>query len=271
MSKSDGNFFTIHELLHTTRFGGRRWRGETIRFAMLQTPYREPLDWTVRNLEQAEARLKGWKEFAADRTGSKVSRALFDQILGLLLDDLDTPAALNLVDRVIKSDSATDRDRYTIYKTLVLLGFKGGRSNVSRLAEELTSTANNIAKFTTNDWQSIVSGVKLKPFLDSGKPKAGTKLLLSIELVRRFIDDIEPLVRDAIQPALIENLRYKKLEKFAPKETEFERQISDLLARRTAARARKDFKESDRIRDELAAMGVVIKDSKDGTTWEIAR
>ncbi len=28
---------------------------------------------------------------------------------------------------------------------------------------------------------------------------------------------------------------------------------------------------SDRIRDELAAMGVVLKDSKDGTTWEIAR
>jgi cysteinyl-tRNA synthetase len=31
------------------------------------------------------------------------------------------------------------------------------------------------------------------------------------------------------------------------------------------------MKESDRIRDELAAMGVVLKDSKDGTTWETAR
>ncbi len=49
------------------------------------------------------------------------------------------------------------------------------------------------------------------------------------------------------------------------------KQIDDLIADRTAARARKDFKESDRIRDELAAMGVVIKDSKEGTTWEIAR
>jgi cysteinyl-tRNA synthetase len=48
-------------------------------------------------------------------------------------------------------------------------------------------------------------------------------------------------------------------------------QIDGLISARTAARARKDFKESDRIRDELAAMGVVIKDSKDGTTWEIAR
>ena len=47
--------------------------------------------------------------------------------------------------------------------------------------------------------------------------------------------------------------------------------VDSLIAARTAARARKDFEESDRIRDELAAMGVVIKDSKEGTTWEIAR
>ncbi len=49
------------------------------------------------------------------------------------------------------------------------------------------------------------------------------------------------------------------------------KQVDALISDRTAARARKDFKESDRIRDELAAMGVVIKDSKDGTTWEVAR
>jgi cysteinyl-tRNA synthetase len=47
--------------------------------------------------------------------------------------------------------------------------------------------------------------------------------------------------------------------------------IDNLIADRTAARARKDFKESDRIRDQLAAMGIVIKDSKEGTTWEVAR
>ena len=47
--------------------------------------------------------------------------------------------------------------------------------------------------------------------------------------------------------------------------------VNALISDRTAARARKDFKESDRIRDELAAMGVAIKDSKDGTTWEVAR
>lgn len=52
--------------------------------------------------------------------------------------------------------------------------------------------------------------------------------------------------------------------------------VESLIDERTAARARKDFKESDRLRDELVAMGVVLKDGKgaDGkpvTTWEIAR
>ena len=41
------------------------------------------------------------------------------------------------------------------------------------------------------------------------------------------------------------------------------REVDRLIADRAAARARKDFKESDRIRDELAAMGVAIKDSKE--------
>ena len=47
--------------------------------------------------------------------------------------------------------------------------------------------------------------------------------------------------------------------------------VDALIAARLAARAGKNFKEADRIRDELTAMGVVLKDSKDGTTWEIAR
>ena len=43
------------------------------------------------------------------------------------------------------------------------------------------------------------------------------------------------------------------------------------IAARNAARKAKNFAEADRIRDELAAMGVVLKDAKDGTTWELAR
>ena len=50
-----------------------------------------------------------------------------------------------------------------------------------------------------------------------------------------------------------------------------ESKIVNLIDARNTARKAKNFKESDRIRDELAAMGVALKDSKDGTTWEIAR
>jgi cysteinyl-tRNA synthetase len=46
--------------------------------------------------------------------------------------------------------------------------------------------------------------------------------------------------------------------------------IEEMIRARKEARSRKDWKESDRIRDELAAKGILLKDSKDGTTWEIA-
>jgi len=45
--------------------------------------------------------------------------------------------------------------------------------------------------------------------------------------------------------------------------------VEALLAERATARKNKDFKTSDRIRDELAAMNVVIKDGPTGTTWEV--
>ena len=47
--------------------------------------------------------------------------------------------------------------------------------------------------------------------------------------------------------------------------------IEDKITARNAARAAKDFTEADRIRDELAKMGVALKDGPEGTTWEIAR
>jgi cysteinyl-tRNA synthetase len=51
-----------------------------------------------------------------------------------------------------------------------------------------------------------------------------------------------------------------------------EMHVARLIKARLEARAAKNFAESDRIRDELAAMGIALKDNKDGTTsWEVKR
>jgi cysteinyl-tRNA synthetase len=68
----------------------------------------------------------------------------------------------------------------------------------------------------------------------------------------------------------INPISYREVAKLQRGEVD-EVRIESLIADRNAARKGKDFKESDRIRDELAAMGVVLKDSKDGTTWEVKR
>ena len=47
--------------------------------------------------------------------------------------------------------------------------------------------------------------------------------------------------------------------------------VERLIVARAAARDAKNFAEADRVRDELAAMGVRVKDTRDGTTWEIGR
>jgi cysteinyl-tRNA synthetase len=50
------------------------------------------------------------------------------------------------------------------------------------------------------------------------------------------------------------------------------KRIEDLISERNAARKAKNFAEADRIRSVLAAMGIVVRDSKDGTsTWEVMR
>src|SRR5712664_852494 len=67
MAKSAGNFVTIQELLHTKKFGSRSWPGEVLRLAMLKTHYRQPIDWTIKALEESERMLRKWvAQFLSD-------------------------------------------------------------------------------------------------------------------------------------------------------------------------------------------------------------
>ncbi len=66
MSKSEGNFFTVDELLHTEKFGGQQWPGDVLRVAMLMKSYREPIDFSLGKLEEATKILARWKKSMAD-------------------------------------------------------------------------------------------------------------------------------------------------------------------------------------------------------------
>ena len=100
MSKSEGNFVTIYELLETDKLGGRTWPGEVLRLAMLMTHYREPIDFSVKRLEEAERLIAKWP--AAD-----VSDATPDQtVLAALGDDLNTVAAIQALHALAQAANA---------------------------------------------------------------------------------------------------------------------------------------------------------------------
>ena len=83
MSKSLGNFVTIRDLLND-------WPGEVLRLNMLKTHYRQPIDWTLKSLEESARTLDDWYWFAADGTTTKPAPA----VIAALSDDLNTPKAI---------------------------------------------------------------------------------------------------------------------------------------------------------------------------------
>ncbi|KPF56013.1 cysteine--tRNA ligase [Rhizobium sp. AAP116] len=100
MSKSEGNFVTINELLATEKFGGRQWPGEVLRLAMLMTHYREPIDFSVKRLEEAERLLAKWPAGDAGDTAPDAS------VIEALSDDLNTVAAVQAIHALAQAANA---------------------------------------------------------------------------------------------------------------------------------------------------------------------
>lgn len=88
MSKSLGNFFTVRDLL-------AHYPGEVIRFALLSTHYRQPMDWTESGLEQAKHCLD--RLYTALRTCNSIKQTndIDPGVLNALNDDLNTPLAIS--------------------------------------------------------------------------------------------------------------------------------------------------------------------------------
>jgi cysteinyl-tRNA synthetase len=89
MSKSLGNFFTVHELLD-------QYPGEAIRLLLLSAHYRQPLDFTHEGLVQAKATLDRWYGVLRGRPTAEANEVP-QSVEDALSDDLNTPQAISAI------------------------------------------------------------------------------------------------------------------------------------------------------------------------------
>ena len=94
MSKSLGNFFSVRELLN------KGFSGEVIRFVYLSTHYSKPMDWTAKKAEEAEATLRKWRKLTH---GCHSSKAISNEVIDALNDDLNTSKAITVLHRLAKT------------------------------------------------------------------------------------------------------------------------------------------------------------------------
>ncbi|WP_455466571.1 cysteine--tRNA ligase [Bartonella sp. B39] len=116
MSKSLGNFITIRSILENDFFEindiltnemKHNWAGLSVRFSMLQTHYREPLNWTFQRLTQSSRELYRWYELLRYEKGCvEKNEALDDSLINVLSDDLNTPNAFALLRKFYKTGDA---------------------------------------------------------------------------------------------------------------------------------------------------------------------
>ena len=201
MSKSLGNFVTINELLATEKFGGQKWSGQVLRLAMLKTHYRQPIDFTVKALEEVEKTLESWAELASRHKVALTSGPIEPALLEALQDDLNTAAAFAVLADLARKARQNAQDAQQLVYCAEFLGFD------------------------TTSWFSNAQA-------------------------------------DGAMAGLAADVKAK---------------VDELIHARLDARRNKNFAESDRIRDELVAMGIQLKDGKDPVTgdpttaWEVKR
>jgi cysteinyl-tRNA synthetase len=209
MSKSLGNFYSIHELLETETFGGRRWPGEVLRLAMLMTHYREPIDFSVRRLEEARSISLSWSNLA--RRYLPTDGAVLPAVLDALTDDMNTPQAIQKIQR------------------------SAGKP------QDIAASLHFLNLFEAR----IVAMAAAK----RAEQKAG----------------IHDALQNAFELVALQELGLNRAD------VEGRRDLRLTFIRE------KNWAEADRIRDELLAQGIQLKDGKDPatgervTTWEVKR
>jgi cysteinyl-tRNA synthetase len=212
MSKSLGNSFTIVEALKRVR------HAEVIRYFVVSSHYRGPVNYNFEQLTQATASLEriysALREVAPAQP-APVSRYT-EAFRAAMDDDFNTPEAVAVLQTMTRDLNVAKREG-----TALLAG---------QIAAELRILAGvlGIAQVPAEQW------ARLRTPSVQGDPPAA--------------------VAGTVPAA-------------GPEDGA----IEELIARRLQARKNKDFKEADRIRDELAAQGVILEDRPDGRTeWRRA-
>ncbi|MBX9468129.1 MAG: cysteine--tRNA ligase [Rhizobium sp.] len=263
MSKSEGNFVTINELLATEKFGGP-WPGAALRLAMLSSHYREPIDFTSSGLDLALKNLRRWLAAARSLGGYRMSIkghylyevrehfSIGEKVVEALLDDLNTPATIAAIEDYYKQAKAGSEDAaIELLTTLDALGFV---------------TPDNIDALS-----GVLSGDRIAEFGTEGIAKLRT--LQTLHANNAVVASASMISEFEAQGI------YIQFEKGGIVSVDGDG--SDWLASQIEARLAmikaKNWAEADRIRDQLLGKGIQLKDGKDPltgervTTWELKR
>ena len=229
MSKSLGNFLTIDDVL-------KSYNSNAIRFFILTNHYRMPVEF---NDEALSAANNGAKRLI----NSVKDWSLEDLRQEIKAENFDTEALNAFVE-------AMDDDMNTSKALAVLFS----------LVDKLKKTA-----------AEIVSSVQSSSNSDSTSKNEASKFAATIVFLGEVLG-FDFSLKD--KPSLSdEDLKAKILPLY--NEFGFENStgpkvlLDKLIEDRNAARANKDWAKSDLIRDKLLAVGILLKDSKEGTSWEI--
>lgn len=97
MSKSLGNFFTVREIL-------TKYQAEVIRFFILSSHYRSPLNYSDRHLDEAKASLDGlYLSLRGKSEGNgQILRDYVDKFSTAMDDDFNTPKAISVIHEVAR-------------------------------------------------------------------------------------------------------------------------------------------------------------------------
>ena len=224
MSKSLGNFFTIRELL-------KLYHPEVIRFFLLTTHYRSPIEYTDQSLTEAEKALE--KIYAT-------------------LQAIDNELSL--------SYSETEEEDLESLDNNVKEIIDGLNKRFCKAMDDDFNTALAIA--------SIFDAVRaINGWIKNKGYRRNSSSIKMLKMVRNVLREIGAVlgVLESEAEQFIQSLQDFRRDDIDLKE------IERLIDERTEARNSKDWGLSDEIRDKLISMNIMIKDGPNGTTWEVKR